>query len=250
MQGTRAGARLRGESVVQFDYVEHNVHRVLERVTLAAARAGVTPPTVVAVTKSGTDEEVLALAGTRLISHLGENRTACLTARQQLLSDAGAAMTYHLVGSLQTNKVRQVTGRVDLIHSLDSIRLAEEIEKQSAKRGCVTSCLIEINSGREAAKGGVLPEEAEALLASVLALPHIRVRGLMTMAPPHLSPDEYRPYFALTRLLFEKLGQGGTFGDDPVLSMGMTDSFEVAIEEGATLVRIGRAFFENNQSPT
>ena len=225
-------------------YLQRNADEILSRLTLAAQSVGIEVPALVAVTKSGTLEEVVELISTTPISHVGENRVQMFLERQAALDAAGCTPEMHLIGSLQTNKVKYIVGRTSLIQSLDSIRLAEEIEKQSAKRGFITSCLIEINSGREEAKGGVLPEDAETFLDEVRAYPHIAIRGLMTMAPVTPTPEDARPYFRLTRTLFEKLGQGGAFGDAPILSMGMSHTYEVATQEGATMVRVGRAFFE------
>ena len=225
-------------------YIQRNADQILNRLTLAAQVAGVPVPTLVAVTKSGTLEEAVELVSTTSISHVGENRVQMFLERMGAFEREGLAPSMHLIGSLQTNKVKYITGKTSLIQSLDSPRLAEEIEKQSAKRGVITSCLIEINSGREEAKGGILPEEAAAFLSAMKAYPHIVIRGLMTMAPVTPTPEEARPYFRLTRALFDTLGGGGAFGDDPILSMGMSHTYEVAAQEGATMVRVGRAFFE------
>ena len=224
--------------------IERNVEEVLARLERAATQVGVPTPTLVAVTKSGSVDEVVDLVSTGLISHIGENRVQMFLERQSAILAAGYAPKFHLIGSLQTNKVKYITGKVDLVQSLDSLRLAEEMEKQAAKRGVITSCLVEINSGREVEKGGILPEDAEGFLETLNAYPHIVVRGLMTMAPVTPTPEDARPYFRQTKALFDRLGQGGAFGDNPILSMGMSDTYEVATQEGATMVRIGRAFFK------
>ncbi len=224
-------------------YVKKATEEVLERVRAACARAGRPAPRLVAVTKSATDEEVLALMETGLVSEVAENRVQCMTQRRGLLSGAGYTPVYHLIGSLQTNKVKYVVGEVSLIQSLDSERLAAEIEKQAAKRGIAQACLVEVNSGREEAKGGVMPEETEAFLNALSAYPHICVAGLMTMSPVTDSPEGARPYFRETKELFDRLRSAGVLPEDAILSMGMSDSFEVAIEEGADMIRVGRALF-------
>ncbi len=226
-----------------YAYVRDAVESIMARVSDAAKRANRPMPCVVAVTKSATDAEVVALLETGLITHVAENRVQCYMARKDMMTMNGYQPNCHLIGSLQTNKVKYIAGHVSLIQSLDSERLAAEIEKQSAKRGVVQDCLVEVNSGREEAKGGVLPEDVEAFLHALKAYPHICVKGLMTMAPVTDTPEMARPYFRLTKQLFDTLSSDGFFGDDPILSMGMSHSFEVAIEEGATMVRVGRAFF-------
>ncbi len=225
-----------------------NARRILGEVEQLARHLGVPTPTVVAVTKSATDEEVLSLFSTGLVSHLAENRTSLFLARRTLLLEAGYTPTFHLIGSLQTNKVKHIAGLTDLIQSLDSLRLAAEIEKQAARRDATVDCLIEVNSGREEAKGGLLPEEVPAFLDALSDFPHIRPRGLMTMAPLSPTPEDSRPYFRLTRALFDTLASRGRLGDKPVLSMGMSSSWRVAMEEGANMIRIGRAFFGQNDT--
>jgi hypothetical protein len=227
-------------------YIRENAEEIRNRLARAAQRVGIPTPTLVAVTKSGTVEQAVALVKTGLIDHVAENRVQMFLERQDAIWAAGLKPHFHLIGSLQTNKVKYIADRVDLIQSLDSLHLAQEIERQAAKKGTVIDCLIEINSGREEAKGGVLPEDAEELLAQVAALSHLRLRGLMTMAPLSPDPEDSRPFFRQTRVLFEKLSARGVFGEAPILSMGMSDSYEVATEEGATMVRVGRAFFRHD----
>ncbi len=228
-----------------YEYVKAAAEAVIARAEAAARRAGRPMPRMVAVTKSATDEEVAALLATGLVTEVAENRVQCLTARMALAEGAGYTPAYHLIGSLQTNKVKYVAGEVSLIQSLDSERLAAEIERRCAAKGTVQACLVEVNSGREAAKGGVMPEEVETFLASLTDHPHIRVAGLMTMSPVTETPEGARPYFREVKQLFDHLRAAGKLPTDAILSMGMSDSFEVAIEEGADMVRVGRAFFGN-----
>ncbi len=226
-----------------FSYIERNLCQVRELAEKAAVRAGVSLPTLIAVTKSATDEEVLALAGYG-VKAIGENRTNLFNARRELLSPLYPEMEFHLIGHLQTNKVKYIAESATLIHSLDNLRLADEIEKQAEKRGIKIPVLIEVNSGREEAKSGVMPEDVFSFYESLLPYKNISVRGLMTMAPDLECQEDYRPYFRETYKSFEKLKAENAFDTEaPTLSMGMSDSFEVAIEEGATAIRVGRRLF-------
>ncbi len=231
----------------EYEYVKKAAEAVLARAGRAAERAGRPMPRVVAVTKSATDEEVLALLKTGLVTEVAENRVQCLTARKALLDGAGYAPVYHLIGSLQTNKVKYVVGEVAMIQSLDSERLAAEIERRAAARGVTQACLVEVNSGREENKGGLMPEGVEDFLISLRAYPHIHVAGLMTMSPVTETPEGARPYFREVKQLFDRLTAAGVLSRGASLSMGMSDSYEVAIEEGADIVRVGRAFFRKNE---
>ena len=146
----------------------------------------------------------------------------------------------HFIGTLQSNKVKYIIDKVSLIHSVDKLSLLEEIDKRAKKIGKVMDVLVEVHSGREEAKGGILPEDVADFIASLSDLEFIRVRGLMTMAPKCTSREEYLKYFTLTRELFDKLFKDKS---DAILSMGMSESYTYAIEAGATMVRIGSAIF-------
>lgn len=227
-----------------YAYIGDNLKRIKETCLARADALGLLPPTLVAVTKSAEAEEVRALVETFGQGAIAENRTSLFCERYEMFSDA-TRPEMHLIGSLQTNKVKYIAGKCALIHSLDSLRLAAEIEKQSAKREIKTRVLIEINSGREEAKGGILPEEAERFAEAVKRdFPHIALSGIMTMAPICAEKEAYRPYFRETATIFRHLKEGGYFEGEGILSMGMSESFDVAIEEGATLIRVGRALFQ------
>ena len=216
---------------------------VKERAEEAARRGGFAPPTLVAVTKYATQEEV-AEAIACGITDIGENYPQALQARMQALASLPHPPRVHLIGSLQSNKVKLVVGKACLIHSLDRLSLARAIDTYSQNIGMDTQVLLEINSGKEVAKGGVFPEDAHALLEQIKLFPHLRVMGLMTMAPKTATPEESRPYFRATRKLFETIKANGLFDTPaPVLSMGMSHSFEIAAEEGATMIRVGQALF-------
>lgn len=227
-----------------FSYIAHNVGRLLDELSLAARAAGVPVPRLVPVTKSASPEEFIALM--RAFPHAAaENRVQAWRERTELLAAAELpAPEWHLIGSLQLNKVKYVAGKVALIQSADSEKLIREIGRIADTRGVRQDILIEINSAREPDKGGVLPEFAPALAEFARTVSGVRLVGLMTMGPVLRNPDDYRPYFALTRDLSEDLAARGLFEtDSPVLSMGMSDSYLPAVREGATMVRVGRALF-------
>ena len=223
-----------------FEYVKANYQGLIDEIGALGKTAG-RDITLVAVTKSGSDEELIALAKAG-VCHIGENRPGELRRRGDLLHSEGYNPTLHEIGNLQRNKVKLIIECVDLIHSLDNLPLAEEIDKQAKKCGRIVPVLIEINSGREEQKGGVLPEEAEAFICELKKFSNIRVSGLMTMGPVVEDAEQLRPYFRETKTLFDRLNRTHGF-DGGILSMGMSDSYAVAIEEGATLVRVGRKLF-------
>ena len=166
-----------------------------------------------------------------------------LVRRGELLRAAGYTPALHEIGSLQKNKVRHIAPSVALIHSVDSLALALEIDKRARAIGRRIPVLVEVNSAREPAKGGVMPEECEELIGQLRDLEGIRLAGLMTMGPVTDEPEAIRPYFALTKKLFDRLCLAGAFEGEAILSMGMSDSYKVAIEEGSTMVRVGRRLF-------
>jgi len=156
----------------------------------------------------------------------------------------GGGVQWHFIGRLQKNKVGKAIALFDMIETVDSFELAAEIDKRCAISGRVMPVLIEINSGRESQKAGVFPEDAESLVACISAFKNIRIMGLMTMGPPADRPEDVRPAFAATRRAFERIRALGLPGVEMIyLSMGMSDSYRVAIEEGANIVRIGREIF-------
>ena len=229
-----------------FSYIERNLAEVRDDLAKIAASSGKNVPTLVCVTKSGSDEELLALVRAGA-TDIGENRPQELMRRGELLGGAGLYPTLHEIGNLQRNKVKYIIERASLIHSLDSLTLAEEIERRCAAINRYVPVLIEINSGREENKGGILPEDAREFAASLAAYPHLIVKGLMTMGPVCEDPEDSRPYFKLTRALYDELRADGLLPEDGILSMGMSDSYRVAIEEGSTLVRVGRKLFRKQE---
>lgn len=223
----------------QFDYIRRNYDRIRE--SIAALNRAVR---LVAVTKSGSDEQLLALASLG-IEDVAENRPQELVRRAGLLAAAGHHPRMHEIGNLQTNKVKSILPICSLIHSVGSDHLAGEIEKRAAEAGIVMPVLMEINCAAESCKGGILPEDALPFAERMRALSHLRLCGVMTMGPVLEDPEDYRPLFASTRALYEKIGETvGYETDAPILSMGMSHSYIPAIKEGANLVRVGRAFFQ------
>ncbi|MBN2201237.1 YggS family pyridoxal phosphate-dependent enzyme, partial [bacterium] len=204
------------------------------------------PKTVslMAVIKTRTAEEVREAvdAGVRLLGGNYVQETAAL------LEQLDRTVPCHLIGHLQTNKVKKAVGLFDMIETVDSENLAREINRRTAESGRgPLSVLIEINSGREPGKTGIFPEEAEALAAAMSSLPNLRLAGLMTMGSFESDPEDSRRYFSETRRVFERLAPSFPGRDGgpkmTVLSMGMSHSYKVAIEEGATEIRIGTALF-------
>ena len=226
-----------------FSYIERNLAEVRDDLARIAESSGRAIPTLVCVTKSGSDEELEALVRAGA-TDIGENRPQELMRRGDLLAGMGLRPTLHEIGNLQRNKVKYIIERASLIHSLDSLSLAEEIDRQAEKHGVTARVLIEINSGSEEAKGGVMPSEVEDFYLALREFSHIEVHGLMTMGPVCECEEDIRPYFALTKKIFDDINSRHGFVGGGILSMGMSDSYRVAIEEGSTLVRIGRRLFQ------
>lgn len=159
-------------------------------------------------------------------------------------------MRVHFIGSLQTNKVKYIIDKVSLIHSLDSLSLAKEIEKQAAKKNLTVGVLVEINIGHEQSKGGVSPEEAADFAAQIASFPHLSLRGFMTMAPKCEKTEEYYDYFKKTSQLVLDIWTKKLHNiERPFLSMGMSDSFVPAIACGASCVRVGSSIFGSPAHP-
>jgi pyridoxal phosphate enzyme (YggS family) len=212
--------------------IEENVKSILKEL----------PPGVelVAAAKMRTPEEIMraAQAGVRIV---GENYVQEAAAAIKVV---GPRVKWHFIGHLQTNKVKTAIKIFDMIETVDSVRLAKEIDKRCAPENKVMPVLIEINSGREPQKYGVLPEETEDFIKEISRFGRIKILGLMTMGPFAGDPEDARPYFVETRKLFKKIKAFNLPGVEMKhLSMGMTNSFRVAIEEGANMVRIGTRIF-------
>jgi pyridoxal phosphate enzyme (YggS family) len=222
--------------------IKNNLEIINEKIKKAALRANRNPQEIklVAVTKTATIEQIKEAisAGVKII---GENKVQEAKEKYQILSDD---IEWHLVGHLQTNKVKYAIEIFDCIHSVDSIKLAQEIDKRSLQFGKTTNFLVEVNVSGEETKYGIKPEEVEPFLKEISEFSRIRVRGLMTIAPIAEDKEEVRPYFRKLRELSEEIKNKNIKNVKmDYLSMGMTEDFEVAIEEGANMVRIGRGIF-------
>ena len=224
--------------------LSQNIQAVQKKIAAAARAAGRDPAevTLCAATKTQTDDTIRAAiaAGIRLC---GENRVKELTAHLEANAYAGAEV--HFIGHLQTNKVKQVVGRVSLIHSVDSERLLRAVAAQADKLGLVQDILLEVNIAGEESKGGVLPEDLPALAELAQNFACVRLRGLMAIPPVSTVSGSNRKYFSKMRNLFvdimKKMSDNYPIMD--CLSMGMSADYEDAIAEGATLVRVGTALF-------
>jgi pyridoxal phosphate enzyme (YggS family) len=231
--------------MAEFDYIKKNYEELCAHIAKISNEAAVAAPKLVCVTKSATDEELCALVKCGATA-IGENRPGELKRRGELLSSLGLTPELHQIGTLQSNKAKLVSPIATLIHSLDSESLMNELNKRGGAEGKKIPVLIEINSAREPQKGGIFPENAQEFLEKVLKMPNLSPSGLMTMGPADCSDEELRGYFHLTKKLFDELNMRYGFGPSPVLSMGMSDSYELAIREGSTLVRVGRRLFIKN----
>ena len=224
--------------------LEEKVAQVKANIAAAAREVGRDPSeiTLVAATKVQTTDTIRQAIAAG-ITICGENRVQEMTAH--LDDDAYAGAALHFIGHLQTNKVKQVVGRVDLIESVGSEHLLDAIEAQSAKLDLIQDILLEINIGGEESKSGISPDELPALARKAAACPHVNLRGLMAIPPVAEGPDGNRPFFAKMRQLFVDIR--GKMSDNGItidcLSMGMSGDYEDAVREGATLVRVGTALF-------
>ncbi len=218
--------------------IAQRIALIRERVARAAERAGRSPAevTIVAVSKTFPTQaiEEAVAAG---IAHIGENRVQKAAAK--ITSLRHLPVTWHMLGHLQTNKAKTALELFDIIQSVDSLRLAEALSRRTER---AIPVLLEVNVAGEASKFGLSPQQVAETAEAIARLPHLDLRGLMTIAPWVSDPEEVRPIFRDLRRLRDALGLAE-------LSMGMTDDFEVAIEEGATLVRIGRAIFGERLHP-
>ena len=219
-----------------------NIDAVQNRINAACMRVGRDASEVtllcVSKTKPLPDLQEAYKAGARVFA---ENKVQELT---QKMPEMPEDIDWHLIGHLQTNKVKYIIGKVALIHSVDSLHLAEEINKQAEKAGCVQKILIEINVAGEDSKFGTSDMEKNAeLIRSVSELPNVKLMGLMTIAPYVEDPEENRIYFHTLKEFLYSDEVRKYFPERPILSMGMTGDFEVAVEEGATHVRVGTGIF-------
>ncbi len=222
--------------------IGERIEQVRSRIAEAAARAGRDPQDVelVAVTKTVTVPRIREAIESG-ITLLGENRVQEAADKIPLLSSA--PVKWHLIGHLQTNKSKLATELFDLIHSLDSLKLAASLERHGASLGRQVRVLVEVNVGGEPGKSGIRDAQLPSLLQSCRAYTHLTIEGLMAMPPFREDPEEIRPFFQRLRALRDQTSAIHHDSHFRHLSMGMSHDFEVAIEEGATLIRIGTAIF-------
>jgi len=237
--------------------VEGNVAAVQARIGAAAQRVGRAPSeiTLVAVTKTQPPDVILRAYDLGL-RHFGENR---VEEAESKVGELPSDITWHMIGHIQSRKAKRVVPLFQFVHSVDSVKLARRLARSSVEQDRPLPVLLEVNVSGEASKYGLAADrwaidhrQLELLLAGVreiVALPHLQVQGLMTMAPIVADPEEARPTFVRLRQLRDELAQHLPDSDWHHLSMGMTDDFEVAIEEGATIVRVGRAIFAPSLPP-
>lgn len=222
------------------DEIEKNLSQVRERMERAAARVGRDPGEIrlIAVSKTVPIERIKeAIAAGAMI--FGENYVQ--EARHKIEEIGRTGIQWHFIGHLQTNKAKYAVKLFDLIHSVDSIKVARALDTRAAAEGKVMDCLIEANISQEESKFGITSEHTLTLAQEMTKLKNISLKGLMTMPPYFDDPESSRPYFIALRQLKEAIARDGIPLSE--LSMGMTTDFEVAIEEGATIVRVGRAIF-------
>lgn len=227
-----------------FEYISKDVAKVRAEIDAAALKYGRDPKeiTLLAAIKYADTDEVNYLHNCAGITVVGENRVQQLIERYDALDKEN--LSIHFIGSLQTNKVKYIVDKVDMIHSLDSEKLAYEIDRQCAKIGKTMNVLCEINCGREENKSGIMPENAEEFCLGLSKYKNIKLCGFMTMAPAASDFDDYRKYFSETVKLVLDIWHKKLHNiERPVISMGMSGSFEAAIAEGSTIVRIGRSLF-------
>ncbi len=225
-------------SAKEFD---ENFAAVSERLRKAAeiSSRNIEDITLLAATKT-VDAETINYAISRGIDYIGENKVQELLSKNDFVNPAHR----HFIGHLQTNKVKYIIDKVELIESVDSVKLAKEISRQAEKTGKTMDILLEVNIGGEESKWGFTPEELPAALEEISAFPNLKVRGLMAIPPVCDDPQENRKYFRrMYKLFIDIRGKKIDNSSMDILSMGMSDDFDVAIEEGATLVRLGTALF-------
>lgn len=228
--------------------LQDNLDAVKAAIQRAAAKSSRQPEaiTLLAVSKTRSIAEVSALHELG-VKDFGENRVQEAVPKIDAL--AVQCLNWHLIGSLQTNKVRQILTRVQLIHSLDRWSLAKELERCAERHEKMANCLVQVNIAGETSKSGLQPDEVKDFVQTVAAdYPRVQIRGLMTIAPPVDEAEEVRGYFRQMKLMFDQLAVANAGYSMEHLSMGMSGDYQVAIEEGATIVRVGTAIFGRREA--
>lgn len=221
--------------------ISENISEILKNIEIARANSP----------RAAKEVHLLAVSKTKPIEDIreawaagqtwfGENRVQELVPKQEALPEA----KWHLIGHLQTNKVKYIIGKTELIHSLDNIGLADEIEKRSAAAGLITDCLVQVNIAEEEQKSGLYVPKLASFIDAMADRPHIRIKGLMTIGPVVDDPEDIRPVFAELRRLYDReRARQLPFVDFEWLSMGMSHDYHIAVEEGANIVRVGSSIF-------
>ncbi len=225
-----------------YGYISENIENIRKNIDAACKRSGRDPKDVLLLAVSKTvDVDRIKVAVDCGLNSLGENRVQEIMEKYEPM---GENVKWHLIGHLQTNKVKYIIDKVELIHSVESIKLAEEINKQAKKHNLVMDVLVEVNMADEESKFGVKPEETESFIRELALMDNIRVRGLMTVAPNVENGEENRVYFRnMKQLLVDINAKNINNINMDILSMGMTGDYETAVEEGATIVRVGTGIF-------
>lgn len=224
------------------DYIKNNIEYIKEKIATVAKKSGRNASDILllAVTKTVTVDKI-KVAMDYGLNDLGENKVQELISKYDKLADG---CNWHLIGHLQTNKVKYIIDKVKMIHSVDSEKLALEINNRAEQHGKIMDILLEVNIANEESKFGVKPEEIYGLIEKLKVLPNIKVKGLMTIAPLVNNMENNRKYFKLLYKLFVDIKDRKNDNIDmKYLSMGMTNDYEIAIEEGANIVRIGTGIF-------
>ncbi len=222
--------------------VAENIENILKRIAAAGLRAHRNPDeiTLIAVAKTFSSQDVKKVLSAGIVD-IGENYIQELRQKHEELLVEN--VRWHFIGHLQSNKVKYIAPWIHCIHSVDTVEVGKEISRQALKCGRTLDVLIEVNTSGEASKFGAVPEKTALLVKQLAVLPNMRVRGLMTIGPFLPDPESSRPSFRMLKTLRQEIEREGM--SLPHLSMGMTNDFEIAIEEGATMVRIGTAIFGN-----
>lgn len=224
------------------EMLKENLENVEEKIQEACRRSGRNREDITLIAVSKTKPiETLQHAYDLGVRVFGENKVQELSEKYDALPDD---IHWHMIGHLQRNKIKYIIGKTELIHSVDSFRLAEAIEKEAAKRNLTADVLMEVNIAQEESKFGLLPEEVDEFIEKVQKLPHLQVKGLMTIAPFVENPEENREVFAQLKKLSVDIATKNAHNITmSILSMGMTNDYQIAIEEGATMIRVGTGIF-------
>jgi hypothetical protein len=231
------------KSSSEFDYIAANVFKIREKIAQAAEKSGRKSEDIqlMAVTKT-MPAQAVAAAFDSGITLFGENRVQELLEKLPQLDMTGRSA--HIIGHLQSNKVKYIIDKVDMIQSLDSLTLAQEINRLSEKAGKVMKVLVEVNIGRELSKSGVLPQELDSFIENLKSFENLKICGLMSIPPASTDKEKTRAYFAQIRKLFIDIAEKKSDNINMnILSMGMSSDFDIAIEEGSNLVRVGTLIF-------